>query len=259
MGLDQAIDAAFLTIASVQNVMSFHDANSELSRLNAEAWKGAVKVSPPMYEVLALAQELHAMSDGIFDVTVGRELVEQHLLPTHHFLEGEDGVSGCTADIELRPNHKVFFSKRLCVDLGGIAKGFAVDQAVDVLKAHGMAQGIVNAGGDLRCFGEKSVPISLRHPSSPARFVELSMTNRAMATSANAYAVCAQVDGRTRAFLKRPYSVSVVAESCMKADAFTKIVFALEEDPVTLLSQYDVSAAVLYPDDTIRFLGKPIV
>jgi thiamine biosynthesis lipoprotein len=103
--------------------------------------------------------------------------------------------------------------------LDGIAKGFAVDQAVECLQGAGIAAGVVNAGGDLRVFGDESEEIYLRLPQRPAQLVRLGrLRNAAIATSARAGLVDPlSAPGRSPAV-----GATVIADDCMTADALTK-------------------------------------
>src|SRR5262249_10112661 len=87
--------------------------------------------------------------------------------------------------IELLPGHRVRFRDRGgAIDLGGIAKGFAVDRALDVLQEHGVPQGLVTAGGDLAAFGAEPESVCIRHPLASDRIVyQVQIANEAMATS----------------------------------------------------------------------------
>jgi FAD:protein FMN transferase len=261
---DQAsgiINAAFAAIERVQRLMSFHDPLSEVSRLNKMAVQERVKVSMDTFQVLSCAKELHDITDGIFDITIAGELMEQDLLPRHEFLDGHRNHDATTRDIELSKEGYVRFLRPLCIDLGGIAKGFAVDEAVNVLQESGVMGGCVNAGGDLRCFGDLTWPCGVRHPQNPDQILFLpGLNNEALATSANSYqrleddkTACAHIHGRTRSLLQRPYSASVRADSCIYADALTKMVLALEDESFPLLSSLDAVGYIVYPDNRILY------
>jgi thiamine biosynthesis lipoprotein len=103
--------------------------------------------------------------------------------------------------------------------LDGIAKGFAVDQAVECLQGAGIAAGVVNAGGDLRVFGDESEEIYLRLPQRPAQLVRLGrLRNAAIATSARA----GLVDPLSAPRRSPAVGATVIAADCMTADALTK-------------------------------------
>jgi FAD:protein FMN transferase len=253
-GLECGIGAAFAAIEKVQRLMSFHDPASDVSRMNREAFPRSVIVHPWTWKVLEAAQQFARESDGVFEIAIARRLAEQGYLPRRGY--GFDGTA-TWRDIFLRKNYRVFFRRRLMVDLGGIAKGFAVDQAVAALKGSGVSKGIVNAGGDLRVFGPTLQVIHLRHPSKPTHAAgAVRLRERAMATSGIYFArrkhrgrsISPMIDGRTGRSSRELISVSVAASDCMTADALTKIIFALREQGASLLTQYRADVLLLERD-----------
>ena len=121
----------------------------------------------------------------------------------------------------------VLVKRRAWVDLGGIAKGYAVDLAVAALRRAGADAGLVNAGGDLRAYGPDSWPLWLRTGTSPAR--ELLLRDCALAASdANSLSRPREhqgyYSGRGGANGRQPAAVAIVAPSAALADALTKIV-----------------------------------
>ena len=252
--LHRAVDRAFGTIQRVDRLMSFHDPGSDVSRINRDGFPKGVIVHPWTWRVLKCAQEFSHKSDGVFDITIGRQLVKWAYLPK----PGKRfGSGGSWRDIVLDDKCNVRFYRPLIVDLGGIAKGFAVDCAIETLKQNAVVTGIVNAGGDLRAFGATSQLIHLRHPARPTRIAgAVRLRERAMATSAIYFErrkyrgkyVGPLLNGRTRQSARELISVSVAATECMVADALTKIVFTLREKTADLLAQYDADALLLERD-----------
>jgi FAD:protein FMN transferase len=251
--LECAIDAAFTSIAHVQRLMSFHDPLSEVSWINRHAFNKSVRVHPWTWRVLKCAQEFSCQSNGLFDITTARQLVKWNYLPPPNARLG----SGSWRDIVLDDECGVRFRKRVIIDLGGIAKGFAVDRAVEALKRNGVVAGIVNAGGDLRTFGSALQLVHVRHPAEPRRIAgAVRLRERAMATSGIYFErrkyrdndVAPLVDGHTGQPGRELISVSVAAAECMVADALTKIVFALRQKAGGLLAQYGADALLLERD-----------
>jgi FAD:protein FMN transferase len=249
--LARGIEAGFDAIARVNRLMSFHDRLSDVSRMNREAFPKGVSVHPWTWQVMRAAKRFAEESHGAFDITVAPLLTKWNYLPDRCYRFSPTSTS---RDIFLRRNYEVFFRRGLIVDLGGIAKGFAVDRAVDALKENGIERGIVNAGGDLRTFGPASQLIHLRHPSDPTRVTgAVRLRERAMATSAIYFErrkyrgkyVAPVLNGRTGQPGRELISVSVAAAECMVADALTKIVFALREKTAGLLAQYHADALLL--------------
>jgi thiamine biosynthesis lipoprotein len=228
--LARAIEAAFATVAQVHRLMSFHARDSDVSRLNRRAWRIALRVHPWTYAVLQEAQRVARASGGLFDVSVARILVARRLLPAPRGARVPDRRA-CCRDIRLLPGFRVRFDRPLLLDLGGIAKGFAVDRAVQRLRSAGVESALVNAGGDLRCFGPAAQRVHVREPSAPWRLLPLAeLSNGAIATSAAYFTrrqcagreVSAQVDPRGRAGVPVG-SVSVAARHCITADAWAKV------------------------------------
>ena len=241
----RACDAAFGAVADVHRLMSFHEPASELSRINREAHRGAVEVDPRTFAVLRRALEIAALSHGAFDCTIGARMVALELLPALH--DAAPTEAGSFRDIVVTPPNRVAFRRPLALDLGGIAKGFAVDQAVEALRRAGADAGCVNAGGDLRIFGDRAWPVALRVPDAPRALVALPpLRNRALATSADTFVAGGHViDPATGRPRTRPLSVSVLADTCMDADALTKVVWLAERPPTALLETLHASTIVL--------------
>lgn len=231
--VNEAILAAFAKIERIQKLMSYHDSESELSRLNRQAHEGWVSVSPELAEVLRFSQFISAESSGLFDTTVAPILCRMGYLPRHKDAPKPSG-QGDWRNIEL-DGRKVRFTRRIRIDLGGIAKGYAVDCALKLLKEAGMSTGRVNAGGDLALFAPAPEDVHVRHPQQLATLLRvLQIQSGAVATSVGYYQACRHegrwvtplVNPRTRECLCLNDSISVVAKDCMTADALTKVVAA---------------------------------
>jgi thiamine biosynthesis lipoprotein len=224
-----AIASAFEAIQLVEASMSAHSASSDLSRINMLAHTQTVSVHPWVWQVLALSKELYLQSDGLFNVGIGHVLAEKGLRPV---FARHAQTMGDIADVELLENNQIRSHKPVHLDLGGIAKGFAVDRAVDVLLANGISEGIVNAGGDMRVFGAMAHPVQVRSPQNPILLFDMGhLSNDALATSANYFTPLEKeerpighiVRSQTQQLEKSPASFSVVAPLCVLADALTKI------------------------------------
>lgn len=258
---ERAVCAAFAAVARVQTLMSFHDPASDVSRLNRRAGR-SVGVHAWTHFVLRRAQELHAATAGLFDIATAPALVRGGWLPGD---AAAVAAIGTAADITLLAGHRVRFRRPLLIDLGGIAKGFAVDRAVAALRRHGAASGTVNAGGDLRIFGPLGEPVHVRRPEAPGEFRHLTdFTDSALATSAAYYAarpiggqLCAPViDPRNGRPSRQSYSVSVQARTCLLADALCKVVWLAGADAAApILRRFRATAWVI---DSRRCAAEPL-
>lgn len=241
--LEIAVQSAFRTVECVEQRMSFHRKRSDIGRLNRGRTGMLLRVHRWTYVVLGEAIRLWQVSGGVFDCNVGTHLIRAGLLPGS-ISGGSRRHAKLGAAITLRPGHKVLLNRSVSLDLGGIAKGFAVDKAVETLKAHGVTSGVVNAGGDLRVFGMNPQPIWVRRPDfNEQRQLIGALSNGAVATSAAYFIRDASTDNieasavfdttrNRRVVTKR--SISVIARTCMQADALTKIAMVRGRLPTSL-------------------------
>lgn len=237
-----AFDAAFAAIARVERRMSYHDAASDLSRINREAHRRPVAVDAWTFDVLVAARDLFRRSDGAFDCTVAPLLVARGVLPP----TGVDVDPDATFDDVLLDDDARTVRHRvpLAIDLGGIAKGCAVDRAIDALAAHGVTSAVVDAGGDLRVLGTRPVPIHVRGVDAAPAYAG-TLADGACATSQAGSAgrgprraPAALVDARTRRVVARSRAFSVLAPTCLVADALTKVAATMGSDGDALLASF---------------------
>lgn len=214
-----ALDAAFETVREAQACLSRFDPSSDVARFNAALHGERLTMRPATREVLAAAFELQAASGGDFDVTLG------------------------TASYGWRCEHDKLYklADTAQFDLGGIGKGYAVDCAVQTLIASGCRGGWVNAGGDLRVFGDAELPLWLRDETGGGVRRFASLREGAFATShfgqdARSRLACDSMRGRPQAY------VSVAAPLCLWADALTKVVALSGDTSHPLLARFGAGA-----------------
>ena len=249
----RACEQAFAEIAAIHRLMSFHESGSDLGRLHRAGTGTPVRVDARTYDVLDQALCIAAATQGRFDPTVAAQQVARGLLPQPASPSSPDPAARWH-DIELVGHCRVRLTRPLWVDLGGIAKGYAVDRAVELLVAAGATQVCVNAGGDIRVAGPCSETINLRTHAGIAAVPALEITDAAVATSAGPFpgadgrALRIHVDGRTRRAVGTGRVVSVVASRCLVADALTKVVMAgADHIALQALEQFDAHARVHMP------------
>ncbi len=249
--VDKAIQAAFDTVAAVHHSLSFQNPCSELSDLNRLAQQRPVKVSAITFRVLQASVALAKASNGCFDPTMAGRLVRDGVLSPPNANPIDESANW--QDIQLLSNRHVQFSRPLWMDLSGIAKGFAVDLAVQALKKNGVKAATVNAGGDIRLFGHQQT-VFVRNPLNLQEQIPLLvLENGAVATSANYFTdlnnnQCVLFDADAQHYLPQPCSVTVSAPRTIWADALTKIVLAKREQALPLLKRLKASAMLICPD-----------
>jgi len=140
--------------------MSDYKDDSEISQVNRDGFKRAVKVSEPTYEVLQKAVEFSKLTGGAFDITVGplvdlwRSAEEANSVPTDAELaEARSRVGYDKLILDGNEMTVRFAVEGMRLDLGGIAKGYAIDRAVEAMRKEGALGGMVDIGGDIQCFG----------------------------------------------------------------------------------------------------------
>ena len=147
-----AIEAAYAAIRDIDIRMHPRREGSEIARINSAEPGTPIELQPDTWRLLQLARRLYDLTDGIFDPC----------LPTR---------PGRLHDIEIQPNTPTLICHApVELDLGGIAKGYAIDRAIERLQELGCTSGLVNAGGDLRVFGERTETIFLRRQVSEPGF-----------------------------------------------------------------------------------------
>lgn len=218
-----AIEAAFEIMAHVGTVMSAHNSDSDLGRMSRAVVGQVLALDVHTICVLKASQYWSKLSAGAFNpVKAAQILVRKGLRPG--LLSG-GALAPALAGLEILSTTQVRMSGPVLIDLGGIAKGYAVDRAIEVLAQHGVSHAIVNAGGDLRVFGEKTVGVEVRHAAHQLRdrvFLRVRRLQQgALATSVAEHAdteFVQTVPSRRHAWR----NATVMARDCMTADVLTK-------------------------------------
>lgn len=243
--LHAAIDEAFSAVSIVHQLMNFHDPASDVGRLNCGAAHKPLRVRHWTRRVLLAARNFARETGGAFDITAAARGRDQGLLPE----KGADPFCGNWRDIIFASDGRVHFRRPLLIDLGGIAKGFAVDRAMEALLRGGASGGVINAGGDLRVFGPEATLVSIRHPFDPGlRAKTIAVRDGSIATSIaqNGRADFANqspfFDGRTGTPVLSKISATVCARDCMTADALTKIALAMRHEARPILRKHQARA-----------------
>ncbi len=264
--INRAISNAFTAMRKEEERFSPQIESSRLSLLNRTT--AAVMVDPQMLELLQLGQEISRQSQGAFNLGLGR-------LKALWNFEAEDPRVPTTAAIKAilpDPDHelvhiagnRVTRSSGVQLDLGGIAKGYAVDQALKVLRTAGITSASVNAGGDIGLLGghgERPWKIGIQHPRRPGEVLAtLELRNQTIVTSGDYERFFIQkgvryhhlFDPQTGLPARGCQSVSVIAPNAAEADALATAAFVLgPQKGLELLEQRpQVEGLILAADGT---------
>ncbi len=264
---NKAIEAAWARIEHLNSLMSDYDSASELMRLCRDSRPGQpIRLSPELFRVLSKSVEVSELSDGGFDVSVGplvklwrrarrqKEFPDPKLLSEARELVGFRNIrlhcETCSVEL-LKPGMKL--------DLGGIAVGYAADEAIRVLKQHGLTRALIDGSGDIvvsdpppGATGWRIGIASLREPeAAPQHFATLA--NCSISTSGDAYQFVELggqryshiVDPKTGLGLTERCSVTVIAPDGITADALATAVSVLgPERGLKLIDSQPCAAAV---------------
>jgi thiamine biosynthesis lipoprotein len=267
-----AIDAVMAEMHRIDRAMSPYKLDSELSRLNEAAARRPVRVSAEMFELLAASLRFSALSDGAFDVTyagVGHLYdYRAGICPSDAAIEQARAAVGWQHLILDGRDRSVRFAHAgTRIDLGGFAKGHAVDNAARILAQRGIGHAIVSAGGDSRLIGDRRGrpwTIAIRDPRRPGEVVAvLPLEATAISTSGDYERYFERdgvrchhvIDPKTGRSPDTIRSVTILAADGLTTEALSKSVFVmgLEQGMRLVESQPGVDAVVVDAAGRLHF------
>jgi thiamine biosynthesis lipoprotein len=238
-----AIAAVMDEMRRIDNLMSPYKPDSELSRINREAAKHPVRISREQFDLIARAIEFSELSGGVFDITFASV---GYLYDYRRGVEPSDaqikqalpGINFRHLLLDRQQSTIRFAREGVRIDLGGIAKGYAVDLGIAVLKKRGITSAIVQAGGDSRVLGDKRGRpwnVAIRDPRNKQNVVAvIPLVDAAISTSGDyerffmkksGERVHHIIDPKTGKSAHGVISVSVIARDATTTDGLTKSVF----------------------------------
>lgn len=240
---EKAIREAFEALKKVDALMSTYKEDSEISILNRE---GKAQVSEETLEVIEDAIKFSNLTDGAFDITcrplinLWKKAKKEEKVPTEEEIEEAISLVGYQRII-LEGNQIRLEKKGMQIDLGGIAKGYAVDKAIEALKKNNIKRALVNAGGDLYALGTdrqgKKWQIGVQDPREEDKIIDIiKVKDRAVATSGD-YRRYFTLEGKRFSHIVNPktgltvqdvpMSVTIVGPGATTTDALSTGVFVL--------------------------------
>lgn len=259
-----AIEAAMHEMTEVNRLMNPWDENSELSLMNREAFNRPVKVSQPVYDVIEHSLKYSKLSEGAFDVTFAA--AGQHydyragVRPKRNVLKEAVGkINYEYLRLDPRARTIKYDQPGLQVDLGGIAKGYAVDRAIEAVMERGIISAVISAGGDSRILGnlgDRPRTIGIRHPRERGDFVVMiPLEDASISTSGDYERFFIDEDGTRVHHILNPKtgksvgevrSASVLADRAIDSDALSTTIFVLGiEKGLALINRLDGVDAIM--------------
>jgi len=262
----EAAEAAFAKVAQLNQAMTDYDPESELMRLSRSPIGEPVRVSEELFEVLCESQRLAKLSGGAFDITIGpvvrlwRRARRTEILPTPEQIAVARATVGWEK-LKLDARHKTvtLLAPNMQLDLGGIAKGYAADQALAVLRSRGINRALVAASGDIAAGDpppcQSGWRVAVGAPAEAGASTNyLQLVNAAVSTSGdseqfviiNGQRYSHIVDPHTGLGLTNRCQVSVIAPRAMHTDACdtTICVLGVEKGRALVRSQKGMSAII---------------
>lgn len=190
-----AIDAALAEVRRLDEMMSLYKGTSEINRVNSAAGKHPETVSPEMIEVAEVAAQISELTGGAFDITIGPLVLlwQNRLRENKTPADPELAVAAQRVgykNIVINKQASTLFLRKpgMLLDFGGVAKGYAADKAAQVLRKHGIENGIVALAGDIRVMGRRpdNSPwrITVQHPREQGKTLAvLELSNKVVSTS----------------------------------------------------------------------------
>jgi len=258
-------DAAFDTIARLEKDFGHRNPDGSVGRVNMAAGGAPETVSRPAFELIERALAVCHASSGTFDITIGAVTV----LP-YYYQEKAEAEKAPLVDyrkIVLDADTRTVFlpEQGMALDLGGLAKGTVMDGAAETLRKSGVPTALVEAGGDLFCYGDKVWKVGIQNPRGEGLLGVISVSNAGVCGSGDYYQyVMTEDQGTTKRkhhildpglldSADESIAVTVIAPTAELADALATTLFIL--GPVkgeALLSHYDnCSALWILPDETL--------
>lgn len=250
---ESAIDRAFAEIYRIEHLMSHTAEDSEVAKLNKDGF--LLNASPDLRYVIDKSCEYSKLSNGSFDITVlpvidlWKERIRAGSPPTGDEINETLKLVNYK-NISIKNNSVYFNQTSMKITPGGIAKGYAIDRAIDVLKEHHIQHALVNAGGDIRAMGFKKEDepwkIALRNPGDKTEYITIiNLSNMSVATSGNYERYFSEearashiIDPKTGYAARDLLSATIIAGNATDADALATAVFVLGENDGMELIEY---------------------
>ncbi len=240
------LEAAYAEVVSIDHLMSLYRPDSELSALNAKAGEGSVPVSDATLDVLTAAKHYERLSDAAVDVTIqplvdlwGFYRVKQAAVPPQDKINAVLQLVGMDRITLNSSDNTVTLDAGTSLDFGSIAKGYAVDRALKVLRARGVPAALVNLGGNIGVMGHPPAKrpwvVGVQHPREGRLIGTIRFWDGAVSTSGD-YDRYFEAGGKRYSHLLDPrtgwpvegvYALTVVAPNATAADALSTAAFVL--------------------------------
>jgi len=259
--LDKARDSVFAEMRRYNDLFSIFSPNSEVSRLNT---LGKNKVSLDLLALIRQAEEISRRTDGAFDITIYPLMKIWGFYDQKYTIPPNSEIKKAQQLVDYKKVRtaadSVYLSPETKIDLGGIAVGYSVDKACEMLKSLGIKKGLIDAGGEIRVFGNIDYKIGIKHPRENKVMEVVTIKEQAIATSGD-YGNYFETGGRRFSHILDPrtgypaegvMSVTVIGQKTVICDALATALFVLGERGEAILKRFPGYRAIVYLGDGRR-------
>ena len=275
----EAINAAFTEIERIQALFSPYDDDTDLARLNREGGQSMIKLAPEVFDLIKLSVEVSSQTAGSFDITFAslsklwNFRSESFIPPSSHEIKQKLRYVGYGNILfDDKAGEVGFLKKGVRADLGGIAKGYAILKAVQMLQKHGITSGFVDAGGDIQVIGKnrgKSWIVGIKDPADSGIIGTLALSGEDSVATSGAYERFREYNGKRYHHIINPksgypadsglISVSVICSDPVFADAYATAFFVMGLNKTSEFLSKNSEISVILIDDKERiFLSKAL-
>lgn len=269
---EAAIDAVMAEMHRIDALMSHYKPDSQISQINARAAIEPVRVDRELFDLIARSLEFSRLTEGAFDITyasVGYLYdYRRHVRPDEATIEAHLGAVDWHSIVLDAAHSTVHFGRPgMRIDLGGFAKGYAVDRGIELLQARGIEHASVSAGGDSRIIGDRfgrPWVIGIRHPDDPDRMIlRMPLEDVALSTSGdyeryfdeNGVRYHHIIDPRTGHSASKVRSATIIGPTATQTDGLSKTAFVLgPQKALEIIARIpDIDAVFVDPEGKVYY------
>ncbi|MGB5894665.1 MAG: FAD:protein FMN transferase, partial [Ignavibacteriaceae bacterium] len=236
---EASIEKAFNEIKRIDDLFSTYNKNSPVWKLNHNQ-DTLINVDPEIFSLMILCDSIYNITSGSFDVSLNKLLTTWSFDGDYPSLPADDKLNSALLNsgwdnIKLLEDNMFKRAVGIELNFGAIAKGYAVDKAISVLKANQISSALINAGGEIKTIGDDWV-IGIQHPRNQNQIIEKVDPGEMSVATSGDYEKYFELDGKRYHHILNPktgypadglINVTVLNKSCAIADALATAVFVL--------------------------------
>lgn len=259
---EDAITKAFAEVKRIDDLFTTYNQSSSVWKIN-NSLDSVIYVDSEIYDLIVLCDSVTKISENCFDVSLDNLIKIWGFDSGNPHLPKKDSIElaltkCCWKNIKIGEQNKIIKKNNVTLNFGAIAKGYAVDRAIDVISNAGFTNALVNAGGEIKVVGSEWI-VGIQHPRKTNEILKkIKLENSSIATSGD-YEQYFELDGIRYHHILNPksgypakglQSVTIINKSNAYADALATAVFVMgKEKGIKLIEQLENTEAMLVDND----------